>query len=106
MPPLSWPALLFRARPVPQPDGVLPVLARVGTKFAQNHVLALASRRPLALLNRPQILPFRLSTQRPPFVPLVRFRVGLHLKWRDVAPFGYILRGAIRRIAHFGTNLL
>jgi hypothetical protein len=22
--------------------------------------------------------------------------VGLHLKWRDVVPFGYILDGAIR----------
>jgi hypothetical protein len=22
--------------------------------------------------------------------------VGLHLKWRDVVPFGYILHGAIR----------
>jgi hypothetical protein len=25
--------------------------------------------------------------------------VGLHFKWRDVASFGYILDGAIRRLA-------
>jgi len=29
---------------------------------------------------------------------LKSFLVGLHLKWRDVSIFGYILRGAIRPI--------
>lgn len=31
--------------------------------------------------------------------------VGLHLKWRDVAPFGYILHGAIRNLAFYTAEV-
>jgi hypothetical protein len=46
------------------------------------------------LQDRPDILPLRLL----PHLQLSseRLRVGLHLKWRDHTPFGYILDGAIR----------
>src|SRR3990170_5385122 len=43
------------------------------------------------------VLPSPLVPQ--PIPPPFSVLVGLHLKWRDVAPFGYILRGAIRSLA-------
>src|SRR5271156_924779 len=78
-PPLLPPFL--RPRPVQQPNGILPVIAGVGAKFTQNHVLTLASRQPVALINSPQVLP-------PPFVPQpdpppCSVLVGLHFRWRD-----------------------
>src|SRR3990170_6328274 len=96
-PPLPPCAAILGPRPVQQTDGVFPVIACVGTKLTQNHVLGLSSRRPIALINRPQVLPSPLIPQPTP--PPSFDLVGLHLKWRDVAPFGYILRGAIRTLA-------
>src|SRR5260370_326612 len=73
---------------------VLEVIARVGAKLAQDHLLGLSSCFPIALINGPQILPSPLVSQ--PRGLLFPVLVGLHLKWLDVAPFGYILHGAIR----------
>jgi len=71
---------LLRPWPVQEPDRVLPVIARIGAKFIQNHVLTLAPSHPVALIDRPQV---RLA----PFIsqPILR-----------ITPFwlGYILNGA------------
>src|ERR1017187_7947474 len=47
--------------------------------------------------DRPEVLPLRLLPHWQPSSECPR--VGLHLKWRDDTPFGYILDGAIRGIA-------
>src|SRR5205809_493997 len=73
---------------------VLEQIARVGTELAQDHLLGLSSCFPIALINGPQILPSPLVSQ--PRSLLFSVLVGLHLKWRDVVPFGYILDGSIR----------
>src|SRR5215472_806691 len=54
---------LFRPQPIQQTDGVFPVVIRVGTEFAQNHFLGLPRSRPIAAINRSQVLPPSLVAQ-------------------------------------------
>jgi hypothetical protein len=72
------------------------VIPRVGAKLVQDHLLGLSPRLPITLINGLQILPSALVPQ--PGGLLFPNLVGLHLKWRDVLPFGYILDGAIRHV--------
>jgi len=75
---------LLGPRPVQQTDGVFAVVAGAGTKLTQNHVLGLSSRRSIPFVNRPQVLAYPFVPQ--PILPQLSLLVGLHLKWRDVAP--------------------
>src|SRR3984957_18920523 len=79
-PPLPSCPSLLRPRPIQQANRILAVIAGVGTELAQDHLLGLSSCFPIALINRPQILPSPLVSQ-----PVVSFL----LFW-----LGYILNGA------------
>src|ERR1700688_11271 len=99
-PPLSLrpPRPLLRPWLAQQPDRIFSVVAGVGTKLTQDHLLGLSSCRPVSFVNRPQILPSPSVSQ--PCALLFSVLVGLHPKWRDVVSFGYILDGAIRGVAY------
>src|SRR5215467_14188045 len=86
--------MLLRPWSIQQTNGVLPVVIRVGAEFVQNHSLGFSPRRSISTVDRSQVLPPPFVSQ--PRVLLFSVLVGLHSKWRDVTPFGYILRGAIR----------
>jgi len=74
-------------------NGIFPVIASVGAKLTQNYLLLLSPSLSVTIVNRSQKFP-------PPLVPqpglLKLLLVGLHSKWRDVVPLGYILDGATR----------
>jgi hypothetical protein len=58
----------------------------------------------VALINRPRILQSPLAPQPGGLLSLIL--VGLHSKWRDVIPFGYILNARYARYARFGGLLI
>jgi hypothetical protein len=85
-----------RRRAVQKAYRILPVIAGVHTKLIQDRMLPLPVRLAVTLVDRPEVLPLRLLPHWQPSSE--RLRVGLHPKWRDDTPFGYILDGAIASV--------